>query len=100
MAEEKSPARTLGFKGLSAQVAEALSVSGVVVITRDAHGCMRFDPHGATHAEINEMLSRAMQANLNMHDEHVRAGAAGEDAQRFQRELDALANADAMGAVQ
>lgn len=65
-----------------------LCVPGVIVITSNEDGTMMMIAHGVAHARAAEMLSRATQINLNQHDEFVRQGLAGADAQTQQALLD------------
>lgn len=69
-------------------VCEQLGVAGALVITRAEDGTMMLLGHGVNHHAANEMLSRAMQVNLNQHDELVRQGLAGALAQAKQLMLD------------
>jgi hypothetical protein len=75
-----------------------LCVPGVIVITSNDDGSMMMIAHGVAHSRAAEMLSRATQINLNQHDDLVRQGVAGADAQAAQALLDHVA--DQMGAMQ
>lgn len=66
-----------------------LCVPGCIVLTSNADGSMMMVAHGIEHARANEMLSRAVQINLNQHDECVRAGVAGDVAAKQQSFIDA-----------
>jgi hypothetical protein len=65
-----------------------LCIPGCILLTSNADGTIMMIAHGVNHARANEMLSRGMQINLNQHDEFVRHGMAGADAQAQQALLD------------
>ena len=77
-------------------VAHKLGVPGLLLLTINADGTTSLMAHGVNHAVASMMLSRAVQMNLNQHDEFVRLGHAGDAAQAQQAFIDA----DAVGAVQ
>lgn len=100
MAEEKPELPDLHIGNAAAAVCHKLSAHAVVMLVVTKDGAIAITAHGANHALANEMLSRGIHLNLMQHDEHVRQGMAGEEAQRFQGHLDTLANAAATGVVQ
>jgi len=75
-----------------------LCIPGVLIITSNEDGSMMMIAHGVSHARAAEMLSRGTQINLNQHDDLVRQGVAGADAQAAQALLDRTA--EQMGAMQ
>lgn len=106
MAEEQASAAThapalpdMHPGNVAPMVCKQLGVPGVVMITSNADGTMMMIAHGVNHARANEMLSRSVQINLNQHDEFVRQGMAGLDAQAHQAFIDSGETA-ATGAMQ
>jgi hypothetical protein len=73
---------TLDFSSAAQYVCEKLGVSGCVLVTSHPDGSVGFMGHGVNHAKANELLSVGIHINLTQHDQMVRDGAAGEDAQR------------------
>jgi hypothetical protein len=75
-----------------------LCVPGLLLLLSMEDGTIMQIAHGVSHARAAEMLSRGTQINLNQHDEHVRQGMAGADAQSHQALLDGVEHA--MGGAQ
>lgn len=71
-------------------ICKKLCVPGVIIITSNEDGTMMMIAHGVAHARAAEMLSRGTQINLNQHDEFVRQGLAGADAQCQQAQVDGV----------
>ena len=65
-----------------------LCVPGCILLTSNDDGSMMLISHGVSHARANEIMSRAIQINLNQHDEFVRAGLAGNAAAEQQAFID------------
>jgi len=63
-------------------VCDNLGIPGCVVLISCADGSIGLMAHGVNHAKANELLSVGIHINLTQHDQLVRAGAAGEAAQR------------------
>lgn len=72
-------------------VSKKLSVPGCIVILSNADGTIGMTADGVNHFRANEMLSVGIHINLSQHDDLVRAGAAGSEAQERQQDLDAKA---------
>lgn len=91
MPEEKQPELTLPdvhAGNVAPLLCKKLCIPGVIILLSHADGTIMQIAHGVSHARANEMLSRGVQINLNQHDEHVRAGLAGEQAQAHQALLE------------
>lgn len=86
MPEKNAPGINLG--NIASQVCTNLQVPGCIVLTLNENGSIGMSAHGVNHYKANELLSLGIHINLGQHDDAVRAGAAGEGAQRIQRDLD------------
>ena len=69
-------------------ICHKLGVPGCILLTSNHDGTIMMIAHGINHARAAEMLSRGMQINLNQHDEFVRDGMAGAEAQAHQALID------------
>lgn len=71
------------------EICEQIGVPGCIVLVANVDGSIGFSAHGLNNIKANELLSVGIHINLSQHDLMVRAGAAGEDAQRVQASCDA-----------
>jgi hypothetical protein len=68
-------------------VCDQLGVPGCIILISCADGSIGLSAHGVNHARANELLSVGIHINLTQHDQLVRAGAAGEAAQRQAEDI-------------
>lgn len=91
MSQPEAPAAVvpdLHFGNIAPFAAKRLAVPGVIVITSNEDGTIGLTAHGVNNARANEMLSVSIYLNLQQHYDHIRMGAAGQEAAEHIRELD------------
>lgn len=78
---------------IAQDAAKRLDAPRVLILTQESDGSTVLYTHGfLSHAQINNVLSVGIHANLSDHDRFVLAGAAGEEAQEVARHIQ-LSNA-------
>lgn len=82
------PEKKLTLDTVAPHVADALNVQGCIVIVSYEDGSIGMTSHGVNHYKANELLSVGIHINLGQHDEAVRKGDAGKEAQGIQRSID------------